>query len=424
MSEERKQEFREMSGGALPDGRGSDWSNGLLRRPGMLAFVGLAGALLPILSLVAVACGVSATIDNPWQSGELRDYAALFLRYPTLLCFLPLIIYSVACLVSWLFAPASVRFVSVRLGIYSGVVMSLMFFGFVFVTTGPVTLGAAGIATIPVVILWLMLKRCWKAWCAWRIFSLRQLLALITGCAVVASLARFMQPFDLIPFLALCSLVLLGAGPTWNAVAYFLVAIHVSCRRRDPAQTLKWSLKSFACWTALLGTWMATWKHATETLLAEYAALPTRDPNCFVSSAAARGHPRLVGRTPGGTPVATPQMCRLKLLELALLAAAPKTHGLARAAYNRIGPPIAARVRHNVWLADLAYLSLKPAEWSATGIQWVLRIDESVVQRIYAPISLEHPIPPRQIIRPTPETLGNQEVSHRLKDAERDAKTV
>jgi hypothetical protein len=42
---------------------------------------------------------------------------------------------------------------------------------------------------------------------------------------------------------------------------------------------------------------------------------------------------------------------------------APRTHRSLRAFYDGVAPPLAARLRHPL-AADLAYLSLKPAEWA------------------------------------------------------------
>jgi hypothetical protein len=68
---------------------------------------------------------------------------------------------------------------------------------------------------------------------------------------------------------------------------------------------------------------------------------------------------------------------------LSLAASLPRLHAAIRAAYDRLGPPLAARLRHPL-AADLAYLMLKPAEWLAgsLGRRLVPGFDE-IAERLY-----------------------------------------
>ena len=45
-------------------------------------------------------------------------------------------------------------------------------------------------------------------------------------------------------------------------------------------------------------------------------------------------------------------------------------HRPLRGLYDRVGPSLAAGLT-SPWLADLAYVALKPLEWMAAGICWV-----------------------------------------------------
>jgi len=61
------------------------------------------------------------------------------------------------------------------------------------------------------------------------------------------------------------------------------------------------------------------------------------------------------------------QLQRLKCVELALSAVEPHLHAIVRRAYDKVGRSLAARIKHP-FLADLAYLGLKPCDW----LGWML----------------------------------------------------
>jgi hypothetical protein len=115
----------------------------------------------------------------------------------------------------------------------------------------------------------------------------------------------------------------------------------------------------------------AAWRVAVRAALEAYDKLPPTPPpgDCYVASAAAHGHPWLVGArvvpTASGRPaLVNAQLRRLKSAEVALGALSPAGHRLCRWVYDRLGPPLARRLRSPL-VGDLAYLSLKPAEWLA-----------------------------------------------------------
>jgi hypothetical protein len=92
-----------------------------------------------------------------------------------------------------------------------------------------------------------------------------------------------------------------------------------------------------------------------------------------VASAAANGHPgfvksETVSAADGRRVRVNRQLRVLKAGELAMRAVAPGLHRGLRRMYDVVAPPIARRLR-NPYLADAAYLLLKPAEWAAA---WVL----------------------------------------------------
>jgi len=136
-----------------------------------------------------------------------------------------------------------------------------------------------------------------------------------------------------------------------------------------------------------IAAYFGAWRYSHNLMLVQYAQLPTEDPNCYVCTAAARGHSRLVRSQSIATSTATfaanDQMRTLKAAELLLRHLTPCGHRLLRQVYNRLGPPLARRLSHPI-AADTAYLSLKPAEWLACGLLYLLLPNRAaVVDRLY-----------------------------------------
>lgn len=101
-----------------------------------------------------------------------------------------------------------------------------------------------------------------------------------------------------------------------------------------------------------------------------YDNLPDEPPQgCFVVTAAARGHAQLVGpfvlhTRHGLVRSVNRQLLTFWAFERRWQATAPRTHRAFRRCYNVAGRRLARRL-NNPWLADAAYLALKPAEWFA-----------------------------------------------------------
>ena len=130
--------------------------------------------------------------------------------------------------------------------------------------------------------------------------------------------------------------------------------------------------------TAALGSaTLVGWAAAVRSAVTEVLLLPPPPPgNCYVATAAARGHRWLVrGRDvpcEGGLRRTTPQLVTLKRGELVLAALTPRLHRAIRRVYDRVGPPIARRIT-TPWRADLAYLTLAPAACLTGLVLAVLR---------------------------------------------------
>jgi hypothetical protein len=98
-----------------------------------------------------------------------------------------------------------------------------------------------------------------------------------------------------------------------------------------------------------------------------FNALPESPPrgygDCFVVSAAAKGHPGFVGSwedNKTGCRI-NQQLIRLKRFETCLMEHTPRFHRLLRAVYNTVGPMVARAVVSKS-IADAIYLLLKPLE--------------------------------------------------------------
>lgn len=104
-----------------------------------------------------------------------------------------------------------------------------------------------------------------------------------------------------------------------------------------------------------------------------YDALPKESPagygDCFVVTAAAHGHPALVGsaRERGSGRVVNEQLRRMWAFESLLCEKCPRFHRRLRHVYDIVGPQVARRVR-TPYAADAVYLLLKPVEWLAACI--------------------------------------------------------
>lgn len=98
----------------------------------------------------------------------------------------------------------------------------------------------------------------------------------------------------------------------------------------------------------------------------EYLKLPDEPPDCFVVTAASRGHASIVGpfiaiTRRGRARRANGQLITLWQFEDLWRMSAPKSHRLFRRIYNVWGRRATALIR-NRWAADIAYVLIKPAE--------------------------------------------------------------
>ena len=175
----------------------------------------------------------------------------------------------------------------------------------------------------------------------------------------------------------------LAAAPFWCLAVYSIASFSVMKEQRHQKSFSLFNMGALL--TAIAGH-LATWRHTVDQALRIYAELPTEPPEqCFIATAAARGHQRFVGArpSPNAARCISHQLVLLKSGEIAIKTLAPKVHRFLRIIYDRVGPTLAARIR-NPWLADVVFVLLKPAEIATSLALHMLGVDRGLVRRVYA----------------------------------------
>lgn len=355
----------------------------LLISPATRTLYFLLGNLLPSLGLLLMLRGTP--LPASWQSGEFHDYVTFLLSARAAALFYPFFFYAIACFTLGLFRPdlARRRF-WVRLGIYSGILLAVQYCFIVGIVLLQVKqLGSwqgflavvlwiplAGLALVVLPWLgWLMLRALTrylerKGQVVWVIFLMfaGPFLALLFGLPPGLGDADDWA-FAVAVFPGSLAVV---ASPAWMAAAFSGLAWRVSPSQGKHLQLGLSKLLGLLSW---LTAYMAAWRFAVVETLEAYAALPTSPPGtCYVASAAAQGHPRIVKswslRCTGGTHRrVNMQLAYLKCGELLLQTTSPWLHRCVRTVYDRVGPLLAARLDRPL-SADVAYICLKPVEWT------------------------------------------------------------
>jgi hypothetical protein len=327
-----------------------------------------------IVVVLPVACFfLIGGLHPEWQSGELSDYAALMLIPETSKFFFPFMVYAVVCMLLLLVAPRyfAPRFV-VRLGIYTGCLLALQYtvlvagtdFAFIsFISGGFLIAGE---------------------WISGKIKSrkIRNGFFLLFTIAGIALALASQVPIEEIPILVF--MVILIASPLLCLTVAAVTAIKLI--KIYERKNLKiWQATGLAAW---LISYLFAWRFSVLQAIEIYDSLPTYPPDCYIATASARGHNHIVRSWPvatsGGKIWVTRQLQVLKCAELALMTLTPRFHRILRTVYDVVGVALARRLT-NPFLADLAYLTLKPFEWAAALALkvFVPEIDE-YAKRLYS----------------------------------------
>jgi len=340
----------------------------------------IAGLLIPLGSFITARGGSPLSPD--WQDGEPFALIRVQLESKVAWPFFPLLAFSMCGMFSALFLPRkAAKSRVVRVGVYSGVVLAAQYsiiMGFALGKLGLlIGYAIASVAGVAVVLILAIIAKFIRANLLWGI--------VVPCCGVGALLA--LNSHTGREFLGSMVLVALGAGPPWALAAYLWVSIALWRQQNEPAATHNafFNLLLFGWITA----YIVAWRLAIVEAMRFYSALPTTQPSrCYVCTAAANGHSLIVRSTTicledGTLMRVNDQLRNLKCAELALKAVAPAAHRRLRMIYDCIGPRL-ARWISNPLAADIAYLSLKPAEWMCRAVfRLVSRDLLGVVRSLY-----------------------------------------
>jgi len=331
---------------------------------GARVLYGLVTVVLPAI------CFLLGDLLKPeWQSGHTSAYASILLGPWATVFFAPLLAYAVICLVLLLVAPQRfAQFFAVRLGIYGGFFLALQYavlLGIAMSGSKPflAILGGLFLCAAPLGIRWIyrLAEQKFGRKTTWLIL----LVLGVLGAILIAVMSLLTYGAPLVPI----AMLILAGAPFWCLEIAAFVSFRLLRDYEFKARLTTWQIVGPLAW---LGAFGGAWRFAVIKMGEVYASLPPQPPECYVATAAAKGHPRLVRSWPAaardGRPFrANRQLQRLKCAELALQAAWPAGHHHLRRAYDTLGPHLARRLHHPL-LADAAYLLLKPAEWGT----WVV----------------------------------------------------
>ncbi len=338
------------------------------------------GILVPIAILAIASMGTLSLSSDRWQSGELKTFALLLLEMPETLPALPLMLAAMTALALVEFWPRSSRFLAVRVTICLGVLVSFQYLWYAMIASLFFPVLIAGVLAWPAVFAISILF-------SWSFRKLSRIMVLTAVIAILLSLglklpreANYVSPA--------AGMLVFGSavgGPLGCFVTYSTTARRIYLVKYPAASW--WT--SVVAWGSAVTAWLAATTGSIILMLNKYSQLPVTRPNdCFVCSAAAYGHKKIVLSQPvvimGQVHMINQQLRRLKFLEIALIAAFPLLHRIIRVFYNRVGPIVARPARGSRWYADICYLSLKPVEWLAILVQTITQIPQSKIDRIYS----------------------------------------
>ncbi len=267
--------------------------------------------------------------------------------------FFPLLAYSMISIGCMIFREPA-RFAIVRLGLYTGVVLALQYTLIQGIALGRSSATPVGVATI-------LLEGLGAAGIvALLIIGIARLPVLAIAMPILIAIVLLITG----RWLSLIGFVPLIFAPVLALAVFVLASIRAW---RYSKKTTWWMMGGGVLWT---GAYAGAWRIAFHAAVDAYSQLPPPSSSgCYIATAAARGHEGFVGtqriKSDAGEICVNDQLRQLKAAEIALRCASPGFHRLCRRIYDRLGPPIARRLQ-SPWMADLAYCSLKPAEWMAT----------------------------------------------------------
>ena len=346
------------------------------------------GVILPII------CFAISYPERPdWQSGNPDAYAQLLLSHTASIPLYPFLLYSMTSMVLLFANPARFRENAlVRLGAFTGVLVAAEYWLIFQVAMSGPSIGQMILSALAAFL----------PWGIWRFFGLlhgkyRQW---IVGIAI--TLLFVLALVFVSVFVPVAILTCLWCSTPWAFAAYFITSF---CLIRGSKAKLRFTLAQLLGFVSWFAAHCGAWRLSFLWMLEEYSRLPTTPPQgCFVCTAVASGHPRVVHCeyyvAPNGTVYRVNNQLRvLKAFELLLVSISPKSHLACRWIYDRLGPRLAAMLVHPV-LADLGYFVLKPVEWIALGcLRLAISGKLGLIYSLYSSIPIANrewkdPLPP------------------------------
>lgn len=331
-----------------------------------------AGVLLPI-----AAFGLGIALTPEWQSKSMGSYISMLLTPFATWPFWPFIVYSMICLVLVLCKREAPKRFAIRFGLYLGILWSLQYmiilpFGMKGEGFHPILVMIYGvIATLLPISIPFLFKKLPSPIRRVILYCLIVLILAGVLVGVILGGEEFLH-IALIGFPIIASLV---ASPFWCFTVYLLMSIYAYRRSEDAKLLVALKYKILIGFGAIL-VYAGAWWLSIHSMLAEYAKLPTEPPDCYIATAAAKGHRRFVKsedvvHANGKVMRVNAQLRYLKCGELMIKALFPRLHKLIRLLYDTVGPLLARCLARPV-LADVVYILLKPAEWFVLGLFFVL----------------------------------------------------
>ncbi len=336
-----------------------------------------------IIAMPVIAFWATELFKPEWQSGEFSAYLILLLFPEASLLFLVLLAYSIVCYCLLLLdADRYAQMYIVRFGVYTGILLALQYnvLSALFLFNDSFSWDS-----LYVIGLWLsplfsprIYHSLANKWGAKAVNTTLLILAIMIFIASALVMRSLQSP------LVFALVVLTVAAPFWSlwmALQASIWLFKMYGFKLTPSRGV-----GLAAWIA---GYAAAWRFDILKMYELYAALPPQPPpDCYIATAAAQGHPQVVGswlvrRGTGETIRVNRQLQILKCAELALMAVQPRFHIAFRRVYDMVGKPLAKRMR-NPFLGDVAYLLLKPCDGLARFIlRMIVPEIDSIVNKMY-----------------------------------------
>jgi len=357
----------------------------------------LLGVVLPFAPFILMEADAAdgyGTLFAEWQSGEFEDYVGLLIGGPASRPFYPFLLWAMASMLLVCIKPDRFgRQVVAQLGLIVGIVMGFQY---------TVLLGIGGYESVLVAIVALVIALSVGAAPGLAVpRTLRLPLMNRTAARIIWGVALGTAALGIAATMVVAIITgewggvlggMLGLpiggsialSPALFLLVYLWTGVRVWRTHALDRPGRGFMLGLFGSAAGLLAAWSASILLA----LRQYQTLPTEPPHCYIATAAARGHTRLVRSrrvtlTDGRSFPINRQLQTLKAGELAIRAVCPGVHRAMRRVYDTAGPRVARRLTHPL-LADLAYLTLTPLAWATrTVLRLLIPGIDARIARLY-----------------------------------------